>query len=241
MLISVDTPQQLSLSVSLSDDATFENFYTTPISHNLQVVTGLREQLGSAIDSNFLYLWGSAGSGRSHLLQASCHRAQAQGLTIQYLSLQELVNSVPADLFAGLEALDFIALDDLHAVAGEPAWELALFSLYNLLRDNGKRLVIAANATPRNLPLKLEDLRSRLQWGLTFQLHPLADEEKQQALQMRARARGLELSDEVASFLLQRLPRNMHQLFQQLQRLDQASLAEQRKLTIPFIKKVLAL
>lgn len=240
-MISVDTPQQLSLSVSLSDDATFENFYAPPTSHNRQVVAALRDQLDDGVDSTFLFLWGSAGSGCSHLLQASCHRAQAQGLTIQYLPLQELVNSAPADLLAGLEALDFIALDDLHAVAGDPAWELALFSFYNLLRDNGKRLVIAANASPRDLPITLEDLRSRLQWGLTFQLHPLNDEEKQQALQLRARGRGLELSDEVAYFLLQRLPRNTHQLFHQLQRLDQASLAEQRKLTIPFIKKVLAL
>lgn len=240
-MISVDTPQQLSLSVSLNDDATFENFYAPPTSHNRQVVAGLRDQLGDGVDSTFLFLWGGAGSGCSHLLQASCHRAQSQGLTIQYLPLQELANSKPADLLTGLEALDFIALDDLQAVAGDPAWELALFSLYNLLRDNGKRLVIAANANPRDLPIKLEDLRSRLQWGVTFQLHPLTDEEKQHALQMRARARGLELSDEVAYFLLQRLPRNMHQLFQQLQRLDQASLAEQRKLTIPFIKKVLAL
>src|SRR5690606_3955564 len=125
IVISVDTPQQLSLSVSLSDDATFENFYAPPTSHNRQVVAALRDQLDDGVDSTFLFLWGSAGSGCSHLLQASCHRAQAQGLTIQYLPLQELVNSAPADLLAGLEALDFIALDDLHAVAGDPAWELA--------------------------------------------------------------------------------------------------------------------
>jgi DnaA family protein len=89
--------------------------------------------------------------------------------------------------------------------------------------------------------LSLEDLRSRLQWGLTYQVHSLTDEDKQQALQMRARARGLELSDDVAQYIIQRLPRDTNELFWQLARLDHASLAEQRKLTIPFVKKVLAI
>ena len=89
------------------------------------------------------------------------------------------------------------------------------------------------------MPVQLEDLRSRLQWGVTYQVQLLNDEEKQEALQRRARARGMELNDEVAYYILQRLPRDMNELFNQLQRLDHASLAEQRKLTIPFVKKIL--
>ena len=240
MLTSSSTPQQLSLGVSLSDDATFENFYAPTNGRNALVLAGLREQLSGG-EQPFVYLWGASGSGLSHLLQAACHQAQAQGLAIQYLPLKDLASAAPAELFAGLESLDYIAIDDLHAVAGRPDWEQALFNLYNTLRDSGKALLVAADASPRDLPLQLEDLRSRLQWGPTFQLQLLADEDKQQALQARARARGLELSDEVAHFILQRLPRTMHELFQQLQRLDQASLAEQRKLTIPFVKKILVL
>lgn len=235
------TPQQLSLGVCLSDDATFENFYAPVGAHNAEIVAALRQQLSFA-DHSVVYLWGSSGSGLSHLLQAGCHQAKSQGLAMQYLPLAELVNATaPADLLAGLEALDYLALDDLQVIAGHREWEQALFALYNALRDEGKRVVIAASASPRALPFQLEDLRSRLQWGLTFQLYNLADEHKQQALQARARARGLELGDDVAHYLLQRLPRSMHELFQQLHRLDQASLAEQRKLTIPFVKKILAL
>lgn len=239
-MTSSNIPQQLSLGVSLSDDATFENFYAPHGGRNALVLAGLREQL-SGTDQPFIYLWGSSGCGSSHLLQAACHQAQAQHLAFQYLPLKDLASVPPRELFTGLEDLDYIAIDDIHAVAGKPEWELALFNLYNGLRDAGKRLVVAADVSPRDLSLQLEDLRSRLQWGLTLQLHALTDPEKQLALQTRARARGLELSDEVAHFILQRLPRTMHELFQQLQRLDQASLAEQRKLTIPFVKKVLAL
>lgn len=234
-------PQQLSLGVLLNDDATFENFYTTAGSHNEEVVSLVRKQAEAVGDERFIYLWGASGSGLTHLLQAACHHAQAQGLTMQYLPLSDLAGYAPAELFADLGSLDYLCIDHLNAVAGQPDWELALFNLFNNLRESGKRLLIAAVQTPRELPVQLEDLRSRLQWGLTYQVHLLNDEEKQQALQRRARARGLELSDELAHYILQRLPRDMNHLFCQLQRLDYASLAEQRKLTIPFVKKILGI
>jgi len=236
----VNLPQQLSLSVNLNDDATFENFYAPPQTHNAMVVQGLRQQLNDGGES-FIYVWGAPGCGLTHLLQAACHQAQSAGLSVQYLPLRDLVGYAPEELFTGLEMVDLVCLDCLPTVAGRPDWELAIFNLYNRLREEGKRLLVAAEHSPRELALSLEDLRSRLQWGLTYQVHSLSDDDKQQALQMRARARGLELSDEVAQYIIQRLPRDTNELFWQLQRLDHASLAEQRKLTIPFVKKVLAI
>ncbi|HSC68716.1 MAG TPA: DnaA regulatory inactivator Hda [Cellvibrio sp.] len=236
----INLPQQLSLSVNLNDDATFENFYAPAHSHNAMVVQGLRQQVDASGDA-FIYLWGAPGCGLTHLLQAACHQAQASGLSVQYLPLRDLVGYAPEELFTGLEVVDLVCLDCLPTVAGRPDWELAIFNLYNRLREGGKRLLVAAEFSPRELALVLEDLRSRLQWGVTYQVHSLNDDEKQQALQMRARARGLELGDEVAQYIIQRLPRDTNELFWQLQRLDHASLAEQRKLTIPFVKKVLAI
>jgi len=233
-------PQQLSLGVILRDDATFENFHTLAGSVNAQAVALLRQQVETG-DYPFVYLQGGPGSGLSHLLQAGCHYAQAKGLHIQYLPLAELVEYASVELFADLGYLDYLALDDFHVIAGRREWEQALFHLYNLMRDSGKRLVVSANANVRELPFQLEDLRSRLQWGLAYKISPLNDREKQLALQARAKARGLELGDDVAHYLLQRLPRDMHQLFERLHYLDCASLAEQRKLTIPFVKKILSL
>lgn len=236
----VGFPQQLSLGVSLNDDATFDNFFAPANSHNAMIVDGLRRQIDGQGES-FVYLWGAPGSGLTHLLQASCHYAQSLNQYIQYLPLRELVGYSPEELLTGLDDLDFVCLDCLASIAGRPDWELVIFNLYNALRDSGKKLLVAAEQGPRELPLQLEDLRSRLQWGVTYQVHNLTDIDKQQALQMRARARGLDLNDDVAQFLIQRLPRDTNQLFMQLQRLDQASLAEQRKLTIPFVKRVLSL
>lgn len=233
-------PQQLSLGVSLSDDATFDNFYAPVGSHNAEVVDCLRRQITHTHET-FIYLWGASGSGLTHLLQAGCHFAQAEGMSVQYLPLSDLAGYAPAELFADLGSVDYLCIDHLTAVAGKPDWELALFNLYNILRDSGKRLVVAAEQNARELPLLLEDLRSRFQWGITYQVQLLDDEEKKHALQRRAKARGLELNDEVAHYILHRLPRDMNELFCQLHRLDHASLAEQRKLTIPFVKKVLGI
>ena len=233
--------QQLSLGVTLNDDATFDNFYLPSAQGgNALVVDGLRRQVEGRGEA-FIYLWGSPGAGLTHLLQASCHHAQTLGQSIQYLPLRDMVGYAPAELFVGLESLDFVCLDCLASVAGRPDWEQALFHLYNALRDAGKKLLVAAEFGPQQLPVALPDLRSRLHWGVTYQVQGLDDGDKQQALQLRARARGLELSDEVAQFIIQRLPRDTNELFWQLQRLDQASLAEQRKLTIPFVKKILSL
>ncbi len=234
------SPQQLSLGVSLNDDATFENYYVAPGSSNAQVVACLQAQLAPGGEP-LVFVWGDPGTGLTHLLQAACHSAQDLGLSIQYLPLRDLIGFAPEHLLDGLEALDLICLDGLDLVAGNPGWEQALFGFFNRMRDNGRRLLISAHQGPRELPIALPDLQSRLNWGVTYQLQELDDSEKQAALQLRAKARGLELSDEVAQFILHRAPRDLNELFCFLNRLDDASLAEQRKLTIPFVKQVLGL
>jgi DnaA-homolog protein len=231
-------PQQLSLSVNLNDDATFSNFYAPIHTHNASVIDSVRNQIEIAKEP-FIYLWGASGCGLSHLLQAACHRAQILEKRFQYLPLRDLMGYAPEELLYELELLDFVCLDGLDVVVGRADWQLALFNLYNRLRDAGKLLLVTAHLGPHQLPVSLPDLASRLHWGATFHVHSLNDEEKRQALQLRANARGLELNDEVAQFIIQRLPRDMNELFSQLNRLDRASLDQQRKLTIPFVKQVL--
>ena len=232
--------QQLSLGVSLNDDATFKNFYAPTATPNTQILSALRLQIETA-NEPFIFLWGAAGCGLTHLLQGACHHAQTLKKSFQYFPLRELAGYAPDELFVGMEELDFVVLDALDEVINRPEWDLALFNLFNRLRDAGKLLLIAAVQAPRELTVSLPDLKSRLQWGTIFHVHTLDDEQKQAALQFRARARGLELNDEVAAYIIQRLPRDMNELFWQLNRLDHASLAEQRKLTIPFVKKIVGL
>lgn len=235
---SKSSPQQLSLGVHLNDDATFENYFALEGQSNALVVSALGHQL-EVYGEQFIFLSGAPGVGVTHLLQAACHLAGERGKRAQYLPLEELQQHEPSQLLDGLESLDLVCLDGLQHVLGQAEWERALFNFFNSMRDTGRRVVMAATKGPRELKVVLPDLQSRLNWGLVFQVQPLDDLSKQVALQNRAKARGLELTDEVAQFIMHRSPRNTHELFTSLQRLDDASLAEQRRLTIPFIKQTL--
>ena len=114
-----------------------------------------------------------------------------------------------------------------------------MFDLYNRSKEWGCRLLIAASGAPRVLDVSLADLRSRLSWGVVYQLPSVSDEEKQAILQFRATRRGLALPDEVAVFIVNRVPRDLERLLELLDKLDRASLVQKRALSIPFVKQVL--
>jgi DnaA family protein len=107
------------------------------------------------------------------------------------------------------------------------------------MRESGSRLVVAGSDRADRLGIQLPDLVSRLGWGVTYALSPLDGDTVQQALVHRASSRGLELPEETATFLLKRIPRDLPSVFELLDRLDEASMVEQRRLTIPFVKAVL--
>ncbi|MCV6537087.1 DnaA regulatory inactivator Hda, partial [Pseudomonas aeruginosa] len=152
--------------------------------------------------------------------------------------MADLVQYGP-EIFDDLEQCELVCIDDLDVLVGKREWEEGLFHLFNRLRDTGRRLLLAASKSPRELQVKLPDLKSRLTMALIFQLHGLSDEDKLRALQLRASRRGLHLTDEVGRFILNRGSRSMNSLFDLLEQLDRASLQAQRKLTIPFLKETL--
>jgi len=225
---------QLPLQLTFNEQLGFEQYHP---GRNREVIAQLR-QLCLGEGEPFVYLWGEGGTGKSHLLQACCRLAHRQGSAALYLPLTQWCGHSP-ELLQGLENLELVCLDDVEAVAGMDAWEEGLFHCFNQLRENGTRLVVAAGCSPGGLPIRLRDLRTRLAWGLTLQLHPLDDRDKLAALQLRARQLGLELTPQVGKFLLSRFPRDLPSLWRLLDQLDQATLAAKRRLTIPFLKQYL--
>ena len=177
------------------------------------------------------------GVGRSHLLQACCHEMN-ENHSAFYLNLHDYQNFLP-EILDGLDQVDLICLDNINAVLNDAKWEEALFHFYNRAREHKKRLIISGNTLPAQLPCKLADLRSRLASGLSFQIKPLNDAQKLLTLSLRAKNRGIILPEVAAQYLLHHTSRNLSELFKALDLLEKATLIEQRRITIPFIKSVL--
>jgi DnaA family protein len=230
-------PTQFTLAVTLPDDETLQSYYgadTSPAVAYLRQYLSPQQSTASAV-----YLFGASGSGKSHLLYAACVYAQELGLTSQLLTLDDFRQYSPR-MLDGLEQLDLVCLDNIQQIAGDSHWQVALFDLYNRLQEQGKKLIIVADQAPSQLGITLPDLVSRLQACTAFQLRLLSDDDKHRLLQQKARIRGLDLSDEVARFLLNRQQRDVRALVSLLDLLDKASMIHQRRLTIPFVKDVLA-
>lgn len=201
------------------------------------------ELLRSAADgvgTHALYLSGPFGSGRTHLLIATCAAAGEAGKSAQYLPLATLRGAdAPASSIRAFGGSDLLALDDVDAIAGDDAAELALFDLYNRCRAEGATLVFAANAAPAQIGLGLPDLVSRLSASTQIVLKPLGEADRRDLLRERAASRGIEIDDAVIDWLFAREKRDLASLFKVLDRIDRASLAAQRRVTVPFLRTLL--
>jgi DnaA-homolog protein len=187
-----------------------------------------------------LGLWGEAGVGKSHLLQAAIRRAHQGGMAAMYVPLREVLSYGPS-VVENLEQIEAVAIDDLDLAAGNQAWELALFALYNRCAAANCRLLFAANAAPLSMAIQLPDLRSRLAAALIYHLSDPDDADKLDILRGLARDRGMELTESVAAFLMRRLPRTLPALVGAIETLDRLSLRAARPLTVPFVREALNL
>ena len=226
--------QQLPLSFTPRERFVFDTFIPGPN----QLAINLIIEQANASGEQQIFLSAAKGGGKSHLLQAACNQASLGQQSVCYLPAAEIITA-SGQVFDGLEQLDLVCLDDIHLFMQQGAWEESLFDLINRMRESGKSLLFASAQPLEALAINLPDLRSRLAWGPVFQLLELDDEDKITALRVRAEQYGLELAENVGRYLLSHYPRNLFELFERLDRLDRASMAMQRRLTIPFIKGVL--
>ena len=226
--------EQLPLPFFFNPEHGFEEYYP---GCNAEAVDHLR-RAASGRGEPLVFLWGEAGVGKTHLLHACCRDASRAGLFVSYVPLW-LVRDYGGGMLEGLEDQHLVCLDDLDAVAGDAAWEQALFGLFNRLRDAGHGLIVTAEAPPDAMAIHLPDLKTRLSWGLTLLLRPLADADKLSALALRGRQLGLDIPPAVGRFLLGNYRRDLPGLLELIGHLDIATLAAKRKLTIPFLKNFL--
>ena len=225
---------QLPLGFARHDVYTFATYIPGP---NGDVLASLR-QLASGSSHTNVYLWAGQGAGKTHLLQAVCNLAAQAERPCAYLPLRQIDDFTP-QLFASLEELSLVCLDDVDQLAGREQWELALFDLFNRLKDARTPLLVSAGRSPKGSPIRLPDLKSRLSWGLCYHLQALDEHDNMRALKQRAHERGFALSDQVVEYLMKRVDRDTRNLFHWLDRLDRHSLEAQRKLTVDFVREML--
>lgn len=228
----MSTPQ-LALGVKLRDDARFDNFHgqrNAEAALHLQALC--REQ------TPVMVLCGDRDTGKSHLLQAACHETELQGQAAICVSMPELARFGPEAL-EGLEHAALVCLDDVDHITGQAQWEEAVFHLFNRVLDQGHRVLMSLSNTPAAIAFGLDDLASRLRHGVLIQLGVYRDNDRLRILSARAEQRGLQMGDEVSTFIMRRAPRKLAELLAILDRLDENSLQAQRRLTVPFVKSVM--
>jgi len=224
--------RQLPLALRYPPDQRFETFVGAPAGALAQL------QALAAGSGGWLYLEGAAGTGKTHLALAACAAAEAAGRSAAYLPLAAAAGRLGEALEA-LDGLDLVALDGLESIAGSDRDELALFDFHNRARAAGAGVLYAATASPAALPLALPDLRSRLAQCARIALQPLDDDGRAEVLRRRARRRGLQFDEAAIAWLLRRSGRDLAGLAAQFEALDRASLAAQRRVTVPFLREVL--
>lgn len=226
---------QLPLQFEFSRQQNFSSFYP---GNNLESVAHVQGFLNHP-DHQQIYLWGPAGLGKTHLLQACCLNASEQQRDAFYLGLKNQPMP-PFSILEGLEHIELVCIDDIHLIAGIPEWEESIFRFYNAQRQNHHKVIFSSTQAVNDMTVCLPDLKTRLSWGLSLKLSGLDDDQILMALNFKAKQMGFSIPDNVGQYLLSRYERNLPSLWQTLDKIDQTTLASKRKLTIPLLKQIMA-
>ena len=216
--------EQLVFELAAPEPPRLANFLP---GRNAELVAVLPAFIAGQHNATGMLLWGAPASGKSHLLAAAVALARERGLAARYLAHP----SALADDVSGADAL--IAID--RGDEADAAAAGRMFTLFNALQERHGRMIVATRAPLATLPLR-EDLRTRLGWGLVYEVLPLADDDKSMALNAYAKERGFALSADVIDYLLRHGRRDMRSLLATLAALDRRSLATKRAITVPMIK-----
>ncbi len=216
--------EQLVFDLAVPEAPTFANFVA---GRNAEAVEALRRAAEGALAETGIVVWGARGAGKSHLLAATCAAARAAARSAV---LCDGATAWPHSI----EPRMLVAIDDIGQA--DPSAQARLFSLYNALKEGGGTLVAASDVPPARLPFR-DDVRTRLAWGLAYEIVPLADADKPAALAAYARSRGFALDDEVIAYLLAHGRRDMGSLVAALAALDRRSLAQKRPVTVPLLRE----
>jgi len=229
---------QLPLKIGLRDDACFETFVTEKES----LALAFNELQGALMQSNgrAFYLYGDSGVGKTHLLQASCRFVTEQGKASVYLPFEDHSLPLIPDVLTGLEQMPLVCLDDMPHIIGQEKWEQSLANLITKTSVQGHTLILAGQQSINDWNIVTTDLAKALMTVLPIEMQAL--EEKEEivfALKRHSLRLGFELPNDVGNYLIKTFSTDLQELLAVLKLLEQATLVEKRRLTLPFVKQVL--
>jgi DnaA family protein len=215
--------KQLVLDLGADQSQSLESF---EVGQNAELAHLMHQFAGRNSREHFAYLWGEASAGKTHLLHALAATPGSR-----YIGA-----GAPSASYTFTPEVTLYLLDDCDQLS--PDAQIDAFALFNQIREHGAYMVSTGPVPPKVLPVR-EDLRTRMGWGLVYQIHGLSDDEKIAALTHAADARGLTLSASVLPYLLSHFRRDMRSLSTMLDALDQYSLETQRPVTLPLLRDLL--
>ena len=228
----------MPLKIGLRDDACFETFVTEQESQAV-ALNGLQNALQQT-NGNAFYLYGESGAGKTHLLQASCRYVTEKGQSSVYLPFGDHSLPLIPDILIGLEQTPLVCLDDMAEIVGDAKWELALANLITKSSVQGHTVILAGQISINDWSIKTNELAKALMMVLPIELHAVIEKEEVIiALQRHSQRLGFELPNDVGNYLVKQFSADLQELLAVLKLLEQATLVEKRRLTLPFVKQVL--
>mgnify|MGYP001225706293 CR=1 FL=1 len=171
---------------------------------------------------NPLFIYGSSGLGKTHLLNAICHEITKNNPGIKYVFthgedftneiVQHLAQKNMADFHNKYRNLDLLIVDDVQFIAGRPSTEEEFFHTFNALTQMKHQIVLSSDRPPKEIATLEERLRTRFEWGLLADIQPPDLETRMAIIQRKAEYLGFELPDEVIQYIAERLKSNIRQL-----------------------------
>lgn len=229
---------QMPLKIGLRSEACFETFVTEQENIAL-ALNSLQNALMKNSGSAF-YLYGSGGAGKTHLLQAACRFVTEQEKASVYLPLSDDSLPLIPDVLVGLEQMPLVCLDDIDVIIGEAKWELALANLLTKSSVQGHTVILSGKNSINSWEIVTQELLKALMNVLPIEIMPLSDKKELITALMRHSSRlGFELPKEVGNYLIKQFSTDLQELLAVLKMLEQATLVEKRRLTLPFVKDVL--
>ena len=228
----MSNPKQLTFPWNKENKSSFDSFYTTKL--NKQLLFLLKDE---ALKEDLL-IYGAKDSGKTYLLQALCNQFNNQGKSSFFLPMRQAIE-LSVDILDSLENIELVCIDGLESLVGNKAWEIGLFNLINSSFNSNNRLIFTSAKNIDGMNFELKDLDSRLRRIQSHELYSLADDDILSALKHIANLRSIELGSKEAQYLLTYANRNISDLVQILESLDQLSMEMKRRITIPLIKEVI--